>query len=389
MGGGMGKRVCVGLSGGVDSAVAAAMLLEQGYEVTGVFITCWSGPGCRSDEDRQDALDVALFLGIPFIHLDFQKAYKERVFEYMMGEYEAGRTPNPDVMCNREIKFGLFYDWALEQTDGKPSGFDFVATGHYAQIGYSSKLKAQSLKQFCLKRSRDEKKDQTYFLHQLRQEQLEHVLFPIGHLTKQAVRLEAQRLGLPNWSKPDSQGICFIGNVAIASFLEKRIEKRVGEIWFKNLEIGQHRGVWFYTIGQKISLEDRSWKIEERIRQRYQNNTKTAGFDTTQLPHFYVIGKDLEHNILQVGTKEMGLVDELVVGEVHWIGKNMSFADLKTRDVCVRIRHGGELVKVKEVKRMKNEVRIKLEKPVWGVAAGQSCVFYEEDVVLGGGVIKS
>lgn len=377
----MGKRVAVGLSGGVDSAVAAALLLRQGYEVTGVYITCWSGPGCRSEEDRQVALDVALFLGIPFVHLDFQKEYRERVFEYMMAEYEAGRTPNPDVLCNREIKFGLFYDWALRQTQGKPSRFDFVATGHYAQIDNNSKLISQMSKRFCLKRSRDAKKDQTYFLFQLQQEQLEHILFPIGKMTKHEVRNMAQQLGLPNWDRPDSQGICFIGTVDVSQFLEKRIEKEEGNIVLRisNKEYriaNTHRGSWFYTIGQRITVDD-------------VKTLQLAGFNTTKLPHFYVVEKDVAHNILYVGTRELGYRNTFSLEKMHWIGETMSVADLETREVYVRIRHGGELVNVKKIEIRDKTYEIRLDGKVWGVAPGQFCVFYDGDVVLGGGVICS
>jgi tRNA-specific 2-thiouridylase len=297
----MKTRVTVGLSGGVDSSVAAAVLVDQGYEVTGVYITCWSGVGCRDEEDKKDALDIALQLKIPFVHLDFQKEYKEKVYEYMMTEYAAGRTPNPDVVCNREIKFGLFYDWALEQ------GYDAVATGHYAQTDGME-----------LTRSVDEKKDQTYFLWQLRQEQLQYILFPIGHLTKAGVRAEAEKRGLLTAKKPDSQGICFIGEVSVSKFLEERIEKKIGDIILDGKVVGEHRGVWFYTVGQKIGVDQR----------------KLVEFDQTDLPHFYVVRKDLDKNILFVGTKDQLFTNELVVGQLSWIHeKEIEY---------VRIRHGGE-----------------------------------------------
>jgi tRNA-specific 2-thiouridylase len=338
----MQARVAVGLSGGVDSSVAAASLIDHGYEVVGAYITCWSGAGCRDEEDKKDALDVALQLKIPFVHLDFRNEYREKVFEYMMAEYQAGRTPNPDVVCNREIKFGLFYDWAMKQ------GFDYVATGHYAQIDGRR-----------LFRSRDEKKDQTYFLWQLKQEQLAHVLFPIGHLTKQQVRKEAQRRGLLTARKPDSQGICFIGEVSVLKFLEERIEKKTGNIILNGVVVGEHRGVWFYTIGQKIAVDQR----------------KLSGFDQTKLPHFYVVKKDIKNNVLYVSTREQLFVKKIEIGQIHQISKG--------EIEYVRIRHGGELVEAK----LKDAV-LRLEKSVWGVAPGQSVVFYRGDECLGGGVVE-
>ncbi len=345
----MNKRVAIGLSGGVDSSVAAALLVDQGYEVMGVYITCWDGPGCRSEEDRQDALDIALQLSVPFVHLDFKSAYKEKVFEYMMSEYEAGRTPNPDVMCNREIKFGLFYEWAMKQ------GFDFVATGHYAQTDGKRLL--------C---GVDETKDQSYFLYQLRQEQLGHILYPVGSMMKKAVRKEAEKRGLLTAEKPDSQGVCFIGDVSVSDFLEERIEKKQGRILLNDVEVGTHKGVWFYTIGQRIKVSE-------------VKGLKQLGFDTTQLPHFYVIGKDLKKNVLFVGTREMGYQKELRVESAHWINEQtLEF---------VRIRHGGEMIKISKVKTQKSILLITLEKPVWGVAAGQSAVFYRGDECLGGGIL--
>lgn len=380
----MKRRVVVGLSGGVDSSVVAALACDQGYEVTGAYITCWDGPGCRSEVDRQDALDVALELKIPFVHLDFQKEYEAKVYEYMIAEYELGRTPNPDVMCNREIKFGLFYDWALRPAQGKSARFDFLATGHYAQIGFSkqnSDFCSPRLPQagsgcglenhnYCLLRSVDEHKDQTYFLYQLRQEQLGHILFPIGHMTKQQVRQEAKRRGLLTADKPDSQGICFIGEVSVDKFLESRIEKKSGKMKLDGIDVGSHKGVWFYTIGQKVAVTN-------------TKNLTAMGFDTSKLPHFYVLAKDMENNILEVATIDGLFKNELWLEAIHWIGEKPN-----TDNLQVRIRHGGELVKIKEYRIENKEYRIILEQPVWGVAPGQSVVIYTDEVVLGGGVIR-
>jgi tRNA-uridine 2-sulfurtransferase len=201
-------QVAVGLSGGVDSSLSAALLVEQGYDVTGVHLVCYEEPGCRAPQDRKDALAVALQLGIPFEVLDFQKEYKEKVIEYFYREYQAGRTPNPDVACNREIKFGLFLNWAVE------NGFDYVATGHYARI-------RERAHGYYLLRGKDEKKDQSYFLYTLTQKQLSYILFRIGHLTKDQVRREAKKRGLVTADKPDSVGICFVGDVDVQEFLRR------------------------------------------------------------------------------------------------------------------------------------------------------------------------
>ena len=349
----MKQKVVVGLSGGVDSSVAVAFLIDQGYDVTGVYITCWSGPGCRSEEDRKDALNIALQLGIPFVHLDFQTAYKEKVYEYMMSEYQSGRTPNPDVLCNKEIKFGLFYDWAMKE------GYDFVATGHYAQTDGKQLL-----------RSVDEHKDQTYFLYQLRQDQLAHILFPIGHMTKPEVRKEAERRKLLSATKPDSQGICFIGDVNVSKFLEERIEKKAGKILLKGTVVGEHRGVWFYTIGQRIAIT-------------HSKTLADLGYDPTNLPQFYVMTKDVQNNVLEVGIDEMLFADTVILDDCHWIGDISESTDL-----LMRIRHGGELVHVKSFEVKDEEVYLTLQKSVRAVASGQMAVLYHGNVCLGGGVIK-
>ena len=355
----MKQKVAIGLSGGVDSSLGAALLIEQGFEVTGVYITCWDGPGCRSEEDRKDALDMAMQLDIPFVHLDYQKEYKEKVYEYMIREYEAGRTPNPDAMCNREIKFGLFYEWGMEK------GFDYVATGHYAQIKKGEYMDSP----LQLHRSVDEHKDQTYFLYQLRQEQLGHILFPIGHLTKSEVREEAARRGLLTAKKPDSVGICFIGEQPMDTFLEERIKPKQGDILLNNDVVGQHKGAWFYTIGQKIGLDQR--KIKE--------------YDPQNLPHFYVIDKDIEKNILFVGTDEKLFKNEIQIGEFHSIAK----FQLPISNMTVRIRHTGDLVEVEEILRQAQDdnLKIKLTTTIRAVAPGQVAVLYQGERCLGGGII--
>ncbi len=334
------------MSGGVDSSLAAVLLKERGYDVTGVYLECWRAPGCRAQEDRKDALDVALKLGIPFRVLDFKEAYKEKVVEYFFREYEVGRTPNPDVLCNKEIKFGLFYDWAME------NGFDYVATGHYAQI-----LDNQ------LVSSKDTWKDQTYFLYRLRSDQLPNILFPVGHLTKKQVRKIAQEKDLLVAKKPDSQGICFIGEINVHNFLKERLGERPGEVVdTKGNVIGQHRGLWFYTIGQRHGFEVR--------------------VNNTSIPPFYVIAKDSKKNRLVVGFGAETYRHSFEVEDLHWIQGNTHLSS-----PFVRIRHTGKLIPCQVEKISNTKIKVILDEPVAGIAAGQSAVFYEKNVCMGGGVI--
>lgn len=356
-----GKKVAIGLSGGVDSSVSASMLVEQGYEVTGVYLECWRAPGCRTEEDRQDALKIALQLNIPFQVLDFKEAYRQRVVEYFFAEYEAGRTPNPDVMCNKEIKFGLFYDWAMEQ------GFDFVATGHYAQVKNGKQLIT----------STDAKKDQTYFLYRLQQNQLAHILFPIGHLTKDQVRKEATARNLPVANKPDSQGICFIGEINVHNFLRERLGENPGQVINSKGEVmGTHKGLWFYTVGQRHGFEiNGTWKSQH-------GETRHA------MPPYYVIGKIPAKNQLIVGFGRETYIDRFEVEDVHWI--NNKFQNLNSKfqeqtnsltdpltNCFVRIRHGGKLISAR-FKVQGSSHSVELAEPTQGIAEGQSAVFYEQ-----------
>ena len=355
-----GKKIVVGMSGGVDSSVTAALLLEQGYDVSGVFLECWRAPGCRVDEDRKDAMDVALGLGIPFQVLDFKKAYKERVVDYFYREYVAGRTPNPDVMCNREIKFGMFYEWAMGQ------GFDGVATGHYAQIADVDGKKV-------LLRGVDQKKDQSYFLYLLRQDQLEHVLFPLGDMTKKKVREKAISLGLTVADKKDSQGICFVGEVSIRDFLmELGMCEQQGRVVFVDdaaqREIGVHDGVGFLTVGQRGGF-----------RITHPDVLNDFGHDPRSLPPFYVVDKDAGENVLVVGERKHLMRDCFEVSRLHLIDLG---EDVEGRDLLVRMRHGGDLIPCKY-----DSGQVVLSEPVFGVAPGQACVFYEGEVCLGGGII--
>jgi tRNA-specific 2-thiouridylase len=405
-------KVAVGLSGGVDSAVAASLLMEQGFNVTGVHLECWSEPGCRASQDRKDALAVAMHLGIPFEVLDYQKEYKEKVMEYFYKEYEAGRTPNPDVMCNLEIKFGLFMQWALLK------GFDYLATGHYARIREPIKNSKLKIKNYSLLTGRDKTKDQTYFLYRLNQEQLKRILFPVGDMTKGQVRAKARKLKLPVAGKPDSQGICFIGEVNVQEFLKRRIREKKGEVvMYKNSTyyvIGSHRGVWFYTIGQRVGLKLR---INKKL-------GKKLGLDPTKLPPLYVVDKNIGRNRLVLGTKEEAGRNEFKVGEVHWINQSYKLPRQRTgrhvttpedgqaslKNLLVRIRHGGKLILAeittyneyvysnirineqkgkKEIKeRNGDRLSVHLKEYARGIAPGQSAVFYKDEECLGGAVIQ-
>ncbi len=357
----MKQKVALGLSGGVDSSVAAALLIERGYEVTGIYLECYNEPGCRTDQDKKDALQVALKLGIKFEVLDFRKDYKEKVVEYFYGEYKTGRTPNPDVMCNKEIKFGIFYDWAML------NGFDYVATGHYARI-VEVKSEKGELKSL-LQRARDESKDQSYFLWQIPSDHLNHVLFPLGEMLKTEVRTKANELGLLTATKPDSMGICFVGDVDVSKLLKDRLGENPGDVvmqYSSNLVvqypcIGKHRGLWFYTIGQRGGFE---------------MNHKSQKPDMQPL---YVIGKSIEKNELVVGERKETMKESFKIQD-----KSLSF---ETK-VWARIRNLGELVEVESLSSSSSgKVEVKLKEKIFGVAEGQSCVFYDETQVLVAGSI--
>ena len=387
-------RVAVGISGGVDSAVSALLLKKAGYEAVGVHLYCYPAKseiekdglaredwikknGCRADEDKKFALKTALELDIPFVTLDFSEEYNLRVVDYFYREYEAGRTPNPDVMCNCEIKFGLFLDWALE------NGFDFIATGHYAKIitsppavaGPPSPLVQRGDHRLSLGIPKDRLKDQTYFLWKLTQKELKHVLFPLGNLLKSEVRKVAKEVELSVANRPDSQGICFVGNVEARKFLARRLKVKMGEV--KNISgetIGTHDGVWFYTIGQRGG-----WNIFPAMQRKI---AVTQCHGDTRTPVFYVVSKDAEKNELMVGVGEETKRQKFEVIEVNWMGESATVTQCH-----VRIRHGGKLIKSK-VERLKDKVVVEMREAQRGVAPGQSAVFYSEDgEVLGGGVI--
>lgn len=351
------------MSGGVDSSLCAHLLVEAGFQVTGVFLECWRAPGCRSEEDRADALKVALSLNIPFRVLDFKETYRQKVVENFFAEYEAGRTPNPDVLCNKEIKFGLFYDWAMQE------GFDAVATGHYAGI-------VDTAAGLQLAIPTDTHKDQTYFLYLLRQEQLNHILFPLQSFTKSAVRTKAAARHIHVSNKKDSVGICFIGDINVHGFLKERLGENPGNVInTKGQIIGKHKGLWFYTVGQRHGFELLPTVVE----------TLPSGESVSKhlIPPFYVIEKRPQTNELVVGFGSETERQTFSVTDVHWIGGAPS-----NQELLVRIRHTGKLLPARFAI---DSQLVTLAEPTKGIAAGQSAVFYqevgEEIVCIGGGII--
>lgn len=349
--GSQGKKVYVGMSGGVDSSLSAALLIEKGYDVTGVFIKVWQPDfiECTWKEDRVDAMRVASQLGIPFITLDLEKEYKQGVIDYMIEEYRRGRTPNPDVMCNREVKFGAFWKWA------KAEGADYIATGHYAKTDNKN-----------LFVSHDLNKDQTYFLWTLTENDLEHVLFPVGHLEKEAVRKEAQKRSLYTSNKKDSQGLCFVGSIDLKTLLKQYIKEEKGSV--VNMEgevIGIHEGVVFYTIGERHGF----------------TITKKS---TNDAPYF-VTRKDIENNVLVVShfKPEIGQNSRIILEKVSYTSEALS----QDRIYEARARYRAPLAKIKMYRDGQDWVVDVLEGQLVHTA-GQSVVVYDGLQCIGGGIMK-
>ena len=346
----MRKTVYIGMSGGVDSSVAALLLLMQGYKVVGVYMKNWSedlpGMKCPWAEDLADAKRVAVKLGIPFEVWDFEKEYREKVVEYMLNEFRAGNTPNPDIMCNQEIKFKLFYKKAMA------AGADYIATGHYARKNGNKLLRAV-----------DENKDQTYFLYRISEEALEHTLFPIGEMLKPDVKKLAKDNGLHNAYKKESMGVCFVGEVGMKDFLKEYIDVEPGEIREIESEkvLGYHEGAIFYTIGQRHGL--------------YLSGV--AGEVNDGLP-YYVVKKDLKRNIVYVSknlnheaiwTRELRLKDVFIRNEI-------------IKPVSVRLRHRAPLIPATF-----DGETLKFESEIKRPASGQSAVLYDDKTCLGGGIV--
>lgn len=359
------QKVLVCLSGGVDSSVAALLLLQQGYEVVGAYMKQWSDSSqiqgvCPWKQDRRDALRVAAHLGIPLLTLDFEKEYKEWVVKYMFEEYKKFRTPNPDVMCNKFIKFGVWLEKAKEL------GFDFMATGHYAQV--KKVINKKQSTNYSLLEAEDKEKDQTYFLHQLTQEQLSRTMFPVGGYTKQEVRTLARKYELPTAERAESMGICFIGEIPMKEFLQQEIKQKKGKIVTTSGEqVGEHDGLAFYTIGQRHGFEQ-----------------KGGGNP------LFVVGKNKKKNQLIVGAENDPLLlhKEAELDQTHWIHEEDAAAFF---DCYVRLRHRGKMIPC-TVEIQKNKmVKIIFQELQKALTPGQFAVFYSsnfsEKKCLGGGII--
>ena len=338
------KKVFVGMSGGVDSSVSAFLLKKEGYEVHGVFIRGWYPfDGCGWQQEEADAIRVAAKLGIEFSSFDAEIVYKENVGEYILNSYKAGLTPNGDVLCNKFVKFGSFYNWAVK------SGADFVAFGHYASI---KKVNNES-RLFIPK---DKSKDQTYFLWKLDKSILEKVIFPLQDLKKEDVRSIAEKEGFHNFNKKDSVGVCFLGELDMRRFLEKYFGKQeVGNVIYKSENIGEHDGIIFYTLGQRISIHN--------IKKEFNG------------VRFFVKERNLEKNEIVVDVESVGNVYELNLKELNMIG---SMDDV---DYCL-VRYNGAEIAVKSISKDK----VVLNEPVLNTK-GQSIVFYSKNGECIGGAI--
>lgn len=390
----MKKRVVVGLSGGVDSSVAAYLLKEQGYDVIGMFMKNWHDTSvtisdeCPWIDDSNDALQVAEKLGIPFQSIDLSEEYKERIVDYMFAEYERGRTPNPDVLCNREIKFDIFLKAAM-QLDA-----DYVATGHYCQ---RSEIEKDGKTVYQLMAGADANKDQSYFLCQLTQDQLSKALFPIGHLQKPQVREIAQEIGLVTADKKDSQGLCFIGKVKLPDFLQQQLKPKTGKVIeiaandsvFKthndsSLEaltakfeysatmgtvIGDHKGAHYYTVGQRKGL----------------------GIGGTPEPLF-VLETDTKENVIYVGQSENhpGLYRnglKIIPQDIHWLRTDLALQVGESKVFDFRFRYRQELFKA-TLHQQEDGLYVIFDSPQRGIAAGQFAAWYDGEELIGSGVIS-
>lgn len=351
-------KVVIGMSGGVDSSVAALLLKEQGYEVIGIFMKNWSDEDefgfCSAEEDYEDVRKVCGQIGIPYYTVNFEKEYRDRVFTYFLDEYRKGRTPNPDVLCNKEIKFKAFLDYAIKL------GADYLATGHYVRVDFYND-------EYRLLRGIDAGKDQTYFLCTLGQYPLSKAIFPIGHLTKDKVRMIASEAGLETADKKDSTGICFIGEKNFKEFLSNYIPSKPGQIRSYSGEVlGTHDGLMYYTIGQRKGLG-------------------IGGRGTGQ--PWFVASKDVKNNILYVvqGEDNPTLYSKgLISTDLHWISEKKP----ENRFECTaKFRYRQQDKKVTINMRLNNSCEVIFNRPQKAITEGQFVVFYDGEVCLGGGVI--
>ncbi|MDP2169421.1 MAG: tRNA 2-thiouridine(34) synthase MnmA [Rhodocyclaceae bacterium] len=355
------KKVIVGMSGGVDSSVAALLLKRQGYAVTGVFMKNWEGDDtddyCSSRQDLIDAAAAADAIGIELEAVNFAAEYRDRVFADFLSEYQAGRTPNPDVLCNSEIKFKAFLDHAMQL------GADMIATGHYAQV-------REFLGAYQLMKAEDGTKDQSYFLYRLNQAQLAKTLFPVGHLYKREVRRIAEEAGLPNCAKKDSTGICFIGERPFREFLARYLPKQPGEIrrLDDNRVIGRHEGLMYYTLGQREGLG-------------------IGGVKGAPEEPWFVAAKEMQLNVLYVvqGHDHPALLrDRLTAGQLSWVSGKPPHTHW-VYAAKTRYRMPDAACDIESLADERCEIAFAT--PQWAVTPGQSAVLYESQVCLGGGVI--
>lgn len=353
------KRVVVGMSGGVDSAVSAALLKEQGFDVIGLYMSNWKetdeGGCCTGEQDWTDVKYVCDRIGIPYYSVDFSEQYMNNVFRLFVEEYKKGRTPNPDVLCNREVKFGPFADFARQL------GADYIATGHYCRVRHDGDI-------HYLLRAKDDNKDQTYFLNQVSSHQLRDVIFPLGDLTKPEVRELALKYDIPVAKKKDSTGICFIGERNFRQFLSQYIPMKDGDIITQDGKIvGRHQGVYFYTLGQRRGLG-------------------IGGSADGNGERWFVLGKDVEKNLLIVSQGEDGVLfkDGLETEGFNFITPPPA----KQFECEVRIKHRQPLQKAVATVLDNGNVRLVFEQKQRAIAEGQYAVVYVGEICLGGGVIN-
>ncbi|OHA63331.1 MAG: tRNA 2-thiouridine(34) synthase MnmA [Candidatus Wildermuthbacteria bacterium RIFCSPHIGHO2_01_FULL_45_20] len=362
------RKVFVAMSGGVDSSVSAALLKKAGFDVIGIFMKCWSaddpmGENCTSSDDERMARLAAHKIGIPFYSLNFIKEYKERVVNYMLEGYRKGITPNPDVMCNKHIKFGLFFEKAMRL------GADFVATGHYARLSrkfpISSSRVPKSRKQqketVHILAARDENKDQSYFLSMIDPAVLLNVMFPIGEYTKPQVRELAKKFGLPNAERKDSQGICFVGKVDFSDFLKHYIPPKKGEIHdMEGNVLGEHEGAVYYTIGQR------------------------KGLGLAGGPYF-VVDKDVKRNIVEVSKDENDLLKSRVkISHINWFAKPKKFP----ANLHVKLRYRSPMAEAVLEERAGEKHVLNFMNPQRAVTKGQFAALYDNNEMIGAGVIS-
>ncbi|AXN02214.1 tRNA-specific 2-thiouridylase MnmA [Candidatus Purcelliella pentastirinorum] len=356
------KKVIIAMSGGVDSSVSAWILKNKGYHVEGLFMKNWEEDDnknyCNSKKDLQDTETICEQLKIKLHKMNFSIEYWNNVFKNCISEYKLGKTPNPDIICNKEIKFKLFLKFALNKMNA-----DYIATGHYARTKIINK-------KYSLLKGIDKKKDQSYFLYTIKNYQIKKILFPIGHLKKIEVRKIANKLNFINANKKDSTGICFIGKRKFINFIEKYIPNKIGKIIdINNNTIGKHKNAMYYTLGQ------RKW-------------LGIGGIKNKKNSPWYVIDKDIKKNTLIVDQNRYTPYlqsKSLILNKIHWINKEKINLNLEYE---IKVRYNQKSTKCKIKKKKNKEIKVKFKNPIIAVTPGQSIVFYFNDICLGGGIIK-